>query len=143
MSTLLNDSVRNRYQDPLSFLSYRYQTVRHGDGTLRLLIGHQPKGDFVYDVCACSESQLLAAVPPKSGRSLLKRFPFDFRLSQVARDCVVLEFHKAKLDELAGPLRIRKRRRASADTRARLCRMSFMNSPFLNPHRASMGGAIV
>ena len=130
--------MSDRQPDPLLVFSYRYCTKKHADGTLRLLTRHQAKGDF--DVCACSESHLAATVPVKSGRSLLKRFPLDFRVSQMASDCVVLVFHTAKLDELSGPLRLRKSRRASKGERARLCRMSYMHSPFLNPYRKRMRG---
>ena len=110
----------------------QYRMKRYEDGVYYIQTRFRPDDwGMTYDVYVFSDSHLAACVPPRTGRSLLKRFPQIFTLYQDAIDGVVLLFEEKDLQEMAEPLKLRRKREVSEIERRRLREMGVRNSPFL------------
>ncbi len=89
---------------------------------------HRDRGGLAYDVYLYSNTRLAACVPPRTGASLLKRFPDAFTLHQDAEDAKVLLFEEERLHGLADVLRLRRKRKVSEQERHRLAEMGRQHS---------------
>ena len=97
-----NDYLR-RYED-------RYRVSRGEDGVTYIQTRYQARDGMTFDVYAFSGTHLAACLPPLAGASLLNRMPDVFALHQDAEDAKVLLFPEERLDEVAGALKLRRRR---------------------------------
>ena len=108
----------------------RYHCRRYADGIDYLQTRFKPPefGSLTFDIYVYSDTHLAACVPPLTGTSLLKRFPDKFTLHQAGEDGKVLLFREEYLLELAGPLKLSKRKQISEEERQRLAGLSRKHS---------------
>jgi hypothetical protein len=104
------DDYLKRYRD-------RFRVKRGPDGVWNLQTRHRPREGAEFEVYDFSDTVLAACLPPRTARSLLKRFPDAFTLGQDADDAIVLLFPESRLDELARPLQLRTRHRLTEEER--------------------------
>ena len=95
----------------------RYRLGKGEDGIRHIETRFKSRDGMDYNVYDYSDTYLAACLPPGAGSSLMKRYPRKFALHQDAYDAKVLLFLEEDLDELAGVLKLRCRKRLSEENR--------------------------
>jgi hypothetical protein len=108
---------------------HTFKVGRDEDGVWTIRLRYPDRDGLHFEISVHDQTRLAACVPPKAGASLLRRFPAVFELARESSDARVLLFDENLLEQLAGPLRIRTRRRVSTEERARLRSLSREHSP--------------
>ena len=108
----------------------QYKSKRYDDGICYIQTRFKgPEfGSLTFDVYVYSDTYLAACVPPRTGTSLLNRFPEKFKLHQDAQDGKILLFREEHLHELAGLLKLWRRKQISDTERERLAHLSRTHS---------------
>ena len=99
--------------------SDRYKVVRDecGDYQIKTRMKARRKSDLPMTVWACNDTHLAAYVP---GMGLAKRIVGNFPQVEIVGDCTEcaeIRFSVGLLDDLAGPLKLVKRRKLSEDSK--------------------------
>ena len=81
--------------------STRYRTSTYPDRVCYIQTLREGEEGMTYDVYDFSDTRLAACLPPRSAKSLLKRFPRVFKVHQNGEDAMVLLFPEDRLKSLA------------------------------------------
>lgn len=115
--------------DDLKRYAPTFRVKKAADGTWELTTRFRPSDyGLEYTVYRHSDTHLAAMVPPKAGKSLVRRFPGAFAVHQEALDGMCLLFPETELDQVADLLKLRRRRQTSEAERARLSALSAEHS---------------
>ena len=91
----------------------RFWVCRQIDGNYIIQTRYPERDGLTFDVYDFSDTHLAVCLPPRAASALLVKHPDVFRNHQEADDATVLLFHEGKLENLAGALKVRRRRKLS------------------------------
>jgi len=107
-----------------------YRLFKNADGVVEIDTRFKSRDGLRVSVYPFSDSHLAVLLPPGAGRNLMRRCPDVFNIHQRGLDGMVLVFMEDRLHDLAGVLRLRRRRRLSEAGRQRLVEVG-QNSRFV------------